>query len=409
MQLLYILLILLVATRVLGELAARAGQVQIVGELLAGILIGIAAQRFSGAFPVFANLGDNEIFEGITDLSVFFLMLLAGLEMRPRDLVETSKVALPVALGGIVVPLGLGIAVGWGWLPDSDLKLAQALVLGLALAITAVPVSVSVLLQLRQLNSKVGRVIVGAAVSDDVLSLVLLAVIMSVAVNQEPLSMAMLGMLGLEVASFFAITVFAGRFLLPRLGNWIKHFKLDHIEISFVITWALGLALLAEALELHFAVGAFTAGLLFTRHSIDRESYENLRDRTEAFTMGFLGPLFFASIGLHLDLRALTEIPIFLGAIVVAAFIGKFVGAGAIARASGFDTRQSLAVGAGMNARGAVALIVADIALQAGVFDGPTPRAPEAEYLFSAIVIMAIATTVVSPVLLRYSLREKDS
>jgi Kef-type K+ transport system membrane component KefB len=408
-ELFYTLLVLLIATRIFGEAARRLRQPQLVGELVAGILIGIAAQRFSAQLPTLAGLPDDEVFHSITDLAVFFLMLLAGVEMRPRDLARRSGIALPVAVGGIVLPLSFGVGIAWLWLPASDALLSQALILGLSLAITAVPVSVSVLLELGELKTKIGGVIVGAAVFDDILSLILLAIVMSIAVHQEPLSaLAVGGLLG-QVLLFFGIAVFAGHVLLPRAGGLIKHFKLEHVELSLLIIWALLLAVLAERLELHFAVGAFAAGLLFRRRSIDDASYEDIRDRIEAVTVGFLAPLFFASIGLRLRAEALIEIPLLVAVVVAAAFVGKFAGAGLVARAAGLNAREALAVGAGMNARGAVALIVADIALRAGVFDRAGVSSVEVSHLFSAIVVMAIATTIVSPMLLRYALSTASS
>lgn len=409
MELFYTLLVLLIATRILGEVARRLGQPQLVGELVAGVVIGMAAQRFSAQLPTLASLPNDEVFHSITDLAIFFLMLLAGVEMRPRDLARRSGIALPVAVGGIVLPLILGAGIAWVWLPASDALLSQALILGLSLAITAVPVSVSVLLELGELKTKIGGVIVGAAVFDDVLSLILLAVVMGVAVHQDPLSaLAVAGLIG-QVLLFFGIAAFAGYVLLPRAGRLIKHFKLEHVELSLLIIWALLLAVLAEQLELHFAVGAFAAGLLFRRRSIDAASYEDIRDRVEAVTVGFLAPLFFASIGLQLRAEALIEIPLFVAVVIAAAFVGKFAGAGLVARAAGLNAREALAVGAGMNARGAVALIVADIALRAGVFDRAGVQSAELSHLFSAIVVMAIATTIVSPILLRYALNAASS
>ncbi len=407
MELFYILLVLLVTTRLFGELAARVGQPQLVGELLAGVALGAVAQGFKARFPTLAELPDNEVFGAVTNLSIFFLMLVAGVEMRPSELARRSGTALCIAAGGIALPLALGFGIARLWLPDSGALLAQSLVVGLTLAITAVPVSVSVLMQLGALDTKIGNIIVGSAVFDDILSLVLLAIVMSVAIDHEPISLANLGLLGGRVALFFAITFALGSWLLPRAGRLTKRFRLEHSEISLVIVWGLFVAVLGEFLDMHFAVGAFAAGLLFRRSTIDEQAYLALRDRLEAVTLGFLAPLFFASIGLELHASALVEAPWFVLTLVVAAFAGKFFGAGLVARASGFDNWESFAIGAGMNARGAVALIVASIALDAGVFDTPTPTPPEIENLYSALVIVAIATTVLSPILIRYALRRE--
>jgi Kef-type K+ transport system membrane component KefB len=129
-----------------------------------------------------------------------------------------------------------------------------------------------------------------------------------------------------------------------------------------------------------------------------------LQTQVEALTMGFLAPVFFASIGIHLDVSAIVTIPGFLVTLLVAATIGKLVGAALVARLKGFDFEESVAIGAAMNARGAVEIIIAGIALRAGLFEQPEPVPDTIAYLFSAVVLMAIVTTVGSPLLLKWSL-----
>jgi Kef-type K+ transport system membrane component KefB len=170
MTLLYILLVLLIATRVCAELAVRLKQPALVGELIAGILLGVVVTRFSNTFPVLANIPDNEVFTAISDLAIFFIMLLGGLEMRPRDLAKSIGRGLPVALGGVVLPLVMGYGVGMYFIPDNPARVAQSLFIGVALAITAVPVTVKVLMDLGRLDTTVGKLIVTAALFDDVLS-----------------------------------------------------------------------------------------------------------------------------------------------------------------------------------------------------------------------------------------------
>jgi len=159
--------------------------------------------------------------------------------------------------------------------------------------------------------------------------------------------------------------------------------------------------LLADALGMHFIIGAFFAGLFFVRSTVDQKVYERIREGLKTFTHGLFGPIFFASIGMHLDLRAATDIPMIVFLLVVIAFLGKLVGAGLPALWSGFSRRESLGIGVGMSARGAVELVIADIALRAGLFTQPDPTPPVVAYLFSAVVIMALATTLVAPLLLR--------
>jgi Kef-type K+ transport system membrane component KefB len=404
MHLLYVLLVLLLATRICSEFATRLKQPALVGELMGGVLVGVFAATFLDGSSLLTRLADDDTFNGVLDLAVFFLMLLAGVRMRPKDLAEASPVAIPIAIVGMFVPLFSGFALGWIWFPESDWKLAQCLFLGVALAITAVPVAVKVLMDLDQLQTRVGRVVIAAAVMDDVLSLILLAVLTSLISADESLSPASVLLLIMSGAGFFAIAWAAGRFLLPQLGKLIRRLNLEHADFTALVVFGLALSVLAEWLGMPFLIGAFAAGVFFTRGAVGKQLHDRVTLQIEALTLGFLAPVFFASIGIQLDLSAVTNIPVFLVVLLSVATAGKLVGAGFVARLRGFDRNESIAVGAAMNARGAVEIIIADIAARAGLFQYPQPVPPVLQYLFSAIVIMAVVTTVASPMLLRWSL-----
>jgi Kef-type K+ transport system membrane component KefB len=409
MEILYVLLVLLLVTKLCAEVAVRAGQPALIGELVGGVLVGLGVMLLPGSESVIADIGSDETFKGILDLAVFFLMLVAGLEMRPGKLAKAAWKALPVAVVGMLLPLALGILLGWVWLPESDWKLVQSLFLGVALAITAVPVAVKVLMDLGRLESRVGQVVVAAAVLDDIFSLLLLAVLTSMISTSEAPSVASLGLIAVKTLLFIGIAGLAGRYLLPLLARWTRYVCVEYAEFTVVLLFGLGLAVLAEALGMHFLIGAFAAGVLFTRNTIDAEAYKRLRNQFEALTLGFFAPVFFASIGIHLDLTAAVEIPVFVAALLAFAIFGKLVGAGLAARLSGLDGREAVAVGAAMNARGAVEIIIADIALRAGLFAHPTPTPDVVRYLFSAVVIMAIVTTLMSPVMMRAALEPGES
>lgn len=137
MEIFYVLLILLVVTRAFGEIAVRLGQPALVGELLAGIALGAAIRFSPSSFPVMHAVPGNEVFTAITDLGFFFLMLMTGLEMHPKEVAEKSKGAMLIALGGLIIPLLAGFSLGWLFLPQSNVRLAQVLFIGTALAITA--------------------------------------------------------------------------------------------------------------------------------------------------------------------------------------------------------------------------------------------------------------------------------
>jgi len=401
MELLYVLLVLLTVTRLFGELAQRLGQPIILGELIAGIALGMLVHSHAETFPVLDNLPHNEVFKGITDLSIFFLMLLAGLELHPRDMVKGSGTSLLIAIGGMVLPLGFGIALAWWFIPDSSVHLAQAIFLGTALAVTAVPVSVKVLMDLDQLRSRVGHTIISAAVIDDMLSLALLAILTAVIENGAMPDVKGIMMVLGKVALFFLVATLIGRYLFPLFGRLLKSAVAADFEFSALLIAAFAYSLLAEAMGMHFILGAFFTGLFFLRGTIAPGIFYNVKSKLSTCTTGLFAPLFFASIGMNLDISAATETPLFVLVLIAIAFFGKLIGAGLPAYLFGYTRRESLAVGVGMSARGAVELIIADIALRAGLFTHPEPVPEIVEHLFSAVVLMAVATTVLTPLLLR--------
>jgi Kef-type K+ transport system membrane component KefB len=398
--------VLLVATRGLGELAVRLGQPSLVGELLAGMLIGALVARYGDALPILSGLGDDRVFAALTDLGIFFLMLMAGLELRPRKLAEASGLAFAVALGGLLLPFALGVGVGLGLLPPSELRGAQSLFLGVALAITAVPVSVGVLLAMGRLDTRMGHLIVSAAIVDDVLSLVLLAGLTAVLRTGSVPDLGVFAGLAAKVALFFVVAMPFGQWVFPRLGNLVARLRAPELQFSFLVLVGLAYAVLAEALAMHFLIGAFLAGLYFQQHTIDEETFDDVFRKVSALTQGFFAPVFFASIGLHLEAGALLEAPLLVALLLVAATIGKLAGAGIPARLGGLGRRDALAVGVGMNARGAVELIIADVAFRAGLFEAPDPPPAVVRSLYSAVVLTAIVTTLATPLGLRALYRE---
>ena len=401
MEIFYVLLILLVVTRAFGEIAVRLGQPALVGELLAGIALGAAIRFSPSSFPVMHAVPENEVFTAITDLGIFFLMLMTGLEMHPQEVAEKSKGAMLIALGGLIIPLLAGFSLGWLFLPQSNVRLAQVLFIGTALAITAVPVAAKVLMDLGKLRSTAGKMIVSAAIVDDILGLLLLAVLTAMIRTGEMPDISGLLWLAGQILLFMVIVTAIGLYILPRLERVFHHSMSEEFEFSILLVVAFGFALLAETLQMHFILGAFAAGLFFTKRTMDTDVFEGVQSRISGITTGFLAPVFFASIGLHLDVAAFTSIPLFLAVLIVAAVLCKLIGAGLPAYWIGLSGKDSLIVGIGMSGRGAVELIIADIALRAGLFSHPDPTPAIVANLFSAIVIMAVVTTLMTPIGLR--------
>lgn len=403
MEILYLILVLLVLTRVFAELAEQVGLPSIVGELTAGVALGFVLQRYEEAFVLLASACESESFSSLTSLGMFFLMLLAGIRMEPLEFARTSKFAVAVALGGMIVPIVAGFALGQVVLPDSPFKFVQSLFLGTALAITAVPIAVRIFMDLGQSDTPVARTVIAAALWDDLLSLFLLALLLAAlgghvsGADQIQTALELLG----NVVLFFAVTIPVGLFVFPMVGKYIRHLHFPEVDFSMLLIAALAYAVFAELLGLHYILGAFIAGMFFHPKVVDADVYKRVEQQMSGITAGFLAPMFFVSIGLYLDFSALAKVPGFVTILVLVAILSKLVGAGLPAYWVGHSKRESLMVGIGMSGRGAVELIVAGIALEAGLFMHPAPPPPIVHSMFSAVVVMALVTTIVTPILLR--------
>ncbi|GAA0620738.1 cation:proton antiporter [Halomonas beimenensis] len=403
METLLIVLVLLVATRLGGLIATRLGQPMLVGELIAGVALGLILAGFT-LDPALIELGQEHHVMALTDLGIFFLMLLGGLEMRPRELVESGVRSMVVATCAMVLPLSAGFFVAWLWLPSSDLRFAQALFVGTALSITAVPVTIRVLMDMNRLNTRIGRLIVSAAVFDDLLSLVLLSILTATLGNGQFLEGLPLALIPLRVLAFVVLVYALGTFLMPPLARFVVGLGVEEMGFSFILVIGALFSLLAELLGLHFILGAFAAGLFFGRETVNSQLYDDLRHKVAAITNGFLAPIFFASIGLELELSAIREVPLFLLILIIVAFLGKLLGAALPARLFGIPAPEAWAIGTAMSARGAVELIIAGIALRAGLFDAGAADSAIVANLFSVVVLVAIVTTIAAPIGLRLAL-----
>ena len=401
MELFAELLVLLFATRALGEAAERLGQPASVGELSAGILLALAATKFGQDLPFLDRLAASEALEYAANLGIFFLVLLAGVELDPKEIRENSRGAFVVALGGMALPLLGGLGLAWVFLPESELKQGQVLLVGVALSISAIPATVKVFTDLGLLHERVGETVISAAVFDDVLGLFLLAILLAVLQTGQVPDLATLGLLLAKVAGFFAITIALGTHVYPRVRRGLKLMQAAAMEFSALVAVALAYGFLAELLNLHWILGAFMAGLYFAPSRVGPAAYTEMKAILTALTSGILGPLFFTSIGLRVDLATVTAVPLFLSLLIAVAFLGKVVGAGLPALWVGLGRREALVVGVGMSARGAVELVVISIAYEVGLFASPGVGDPLVTHLFSSLILMAVITTLLTPIILR--------
>ena len=394
-ELFVIIVVVLIAARFTGELMERFGQLALLGELLAGIVLGVLITY--GPFPHIGELVQNEAFRAIDSLGMFFLMLMAGMEMDVRELAKASKTGIIIAVGGIVLPLSLGYLLGQIFIPESEYKFVQSFFIGVALSITAVPAMSRVLIDLKLLNTRLGYTIMSAAIIDDIIGLFLLAVLASLVVQGGSPSGGEIVLLAAKIVGFFAVALIIGLFVMPQMARVFDKLKSREIEFSIFLIIALALGVIAEYAGMHFIVGALVAGLFIREGTFESKTITNLHTKISGIALGFLAPIFFVSIGFHVDFSALGTVPLFTLALLGVAIVGKILGCGLLARLTKFSMRESFAIGIGMNGRGAVELIVAAVALDAGLFNYPVPVPTIVTAIFSSVVIMAIITTIMVP------------
>ena len=395
------LLVLLIAARLFGEVAERLRQPASVGEIVAGIALAAAVVWYGDAFPFLSRLATSEVLTAVANVGIFALVLLAGLEMEPREIAENTGSSLAIAVGGMLVPLFGGIGLAWLFLPDSDLKQAQALMTGVALSISAIPATVKVFTEFGLLHSRIGQTVVAAAIFDDVLGIFLLAIVLALIETGHIPDLGVMALLLLKVVAFFAITILFGRHVYPHVSRGLKTMQATALEFSGLSVVAVAFGWLAQWLGMHWILGAFMAGLYFERERVGVRAYQDMQLIFNVATRGFLGPLFFVFIGIHVDLSVVTAVPVFLVLLIAIAFFGKVVGAGVPALFFDFTRSEAAAVGIGMSARGAVELVVLSIAYEAGLFSLSGQDEPITRHLFSALVLAGAITTMLAPSLLR--------
>ena len=355
----------------------------LLGELMAGLIFGPA---------LFGVFQDNESVQLLAELGIFFLMLHAGLETRPRDLLNCSKCALAIALGGIALPLllGTGTAMAFGN------ELLPSLFIGMALSITAISVTTKVFKDFKYNDSKIAHMVMGAAVADDIAAFVLLSILLGVVSGGGTISPLEITFLIGKVVLFFGGVILAGKHLIPMFKHVFK--RKGHKAFTFTLIIALAFGWFAEYIGLHFILGAYLAGLFVKEDLLHPDVYKKIEDRLFGLSYSFLGPIFFVSLGFHVDFSIFKdpETVLFLAAIVGVAIVGKVFGAGIMARLFGQGRRESLIIGISMNGRGAVELIIAIIGLEMGLID---------EKIFSVLVFMAFFTTLMTPITLKFLLK----
>lgn len=382
LQLAILLAIILITAKMAGYLAIRLGQPSVLGELIVGILLGPSLLNLLH-LPVFDEELMKEILDLIGEIGVLLLMFLAGLELHVNELRSTGKVSVLSGTLGVLFPVLLGYLTGL----LAGLTQEHAIFLGLALGATSVSISARTLMELRQLRSRVGLGVLGAAVFDDILVILLLSIFFALTGGTGGLGSVLL-VFG-RMILFFTLALLFGMRLLPFLVRWVRGLPVSQNVLSLSIIVMLAFSIAAELIGGMAAItGAFLAGLMFAR-SPERETLE---PRISALSYGFFVPIFFVDIGLSVDIKTIFPIIGFTIILILVAVISKLLGAGLGARLGGFSWRESTQLGAAMISRGEVGLIIAAVGLSAGL---------ESDSVFASIVGMVIITTLITPPILR--------
>jgi Kef-type K+ transport system membrane component KefB/nucleotide-binding universal stress UspA family protein len=396
------IVVLLLVGRTLGEAMQRLGQPAIMGQLLAGILLGPSALGAvlpglqHAIFP--DDAGQRIMLDGVVQLGIMLLLLLAGMEVDLALVGRLRRVAASVSIAGIAVPFALGALLGEmlpaAMLPHPGARLITALFLGTAMSISSVKIVAAVVNEMNFMRRTIGQLIVAAAIIDDTIGWLIIAVIFGLALHGR----VEIGALGLNIAGtvlFFGLSLTVGQRAVSAAMRWTNdHFVSELPVITAILVITGTMAMITALIGVHTALGAFVAGILVGRSPI---LTAHVRDQLRGPIVALFMPVFFATAGLGADLTALRD-PAVLGvavALVLIAGAGKFGGAFLGGTIAGLSRRDSLALGCGMNARGSTEVIVAAIGLSLGVLN---------QTLYSMIVAMAFVTTMATPPSMRWAL-----
>jgi len=384
LQIIIILALLLLAAKAAGYISTRFGQPSVLGELLIGVILGPSLLGiFNLSFLDYEEL--PHFIEFFAEIGVLFLMFIAGLELHISDLVKNKGASAYAGTLGVLVPVLLGFLVGEFFQMGTE----QSLFLGLTLGATSVSISAQTLIELKALRSRVGFGLLGAAVFDDMLVILLLSGFIALQLGGSTLEIIIVLV---KMIVFLSLSIAFGIWILPKISRKVQSLPIAQGSITLAIIIMLVYGISAELLGGMAAItGAFIAGLMFANTKEKNEIERGLR----SLSYGFFVPIFFINIGLHVDVRGMNTLTLWiLILITIAAIIGKILGAGLGAKLGKFSWLESLQLGIGMMSRGEVGLIVATVGLQENLLN------PD---LYSSIVGMVLITTLITPPLLRAS------
>lgn len=380
--------LILLSTKCLSLLTKRFNLPQVVGALLAGLILG----------PAMLNiLNETEFISQMAELGVIVLMFTAGLESNIDELKESGRASLIIATLGVIIPIFGGFAVAEMFKNEEIATVSttvQSIFIGIVLTATSVSITVETLKELGKLSTRAGNAILGAAIIDDILGILALTVITSISDPNVSLRIVIFKIIG-----FFVFALISGLVIEVLFSKWTHKYNVD--KRRFVIFAFVICLLMSFTAEEYFGVaditGAFIAGLILSKNN----ERDYIKSRFETVSYLLLSPMFFASIGICITLPEMNlEILIFTLLITLTAIVSKIIGCGLGAKVCRYTNKESVQIGIGMISRGEVALIVASKGLALGLMD---------DYFVGPIIIMVLITTIITPVLLKIVFKDKKS
>jgi Kef-type K+ transport system membrane component KefB len=378
-QLLSTLFLMFVAAKIGAEIFDRLRQPAVAGEILAGVLLGQFASQW---------IHRSEATEAIAEIGVILLMFTVGLETEPRAIFAVGPTALRVAVLGVVLPFALGAGAAFYLAPGlgEPTQVIPALFTGAALVATSVGITARVLSDMGVLSSKAARVILAAAVIDDILALLVLAIVSSMA-QGGGVDWLKIGVTAVLAFGFVALAALAGPRIAKAAAPSVENLHVRDPLFVVAMALCLGLAFFSEAIGIAAIVGAFLAGMVLA----DRAEQSHLLHKSEALVNLFL-PFFLVNIGLQVELNSFANGQVIFAALLLTALgvAGKFFGGQWGAKSEG--PRVAKQIGMGMVPRGEVGIVAAQLGLAMGALN---------KNLFAAVLFMAVATTLIAPPFLR--------
>ncbi|MFD0679146.1 MULTISPECIES: cation:proton antiporter [unclassified Paenibacillus] len=369
-MLIFQLAMILLASKIAGDISVRLGQPSVLGKLLIGIILGPA---------VLGIVTSTEVLSEISQIGVILLMFIAGLETDTEEFKRTGKASAYVGVAGIIVPFSLGYLAGI----TIGLPQIESVFLGLLLSATSVSISVQALKEMGKLKSREGTTILGAAVIDDILVIIALAFVMSFAGGDVNL-----GVIVLKKIAFFAVAILLAWKVVPWVLNKFAPLRVTEAVISAGLIICFLYAYLAEYAGVAAIIGAYIAGVAISLTKYKHEVFE----KVETISYSIFVPVFFTSIGVTAEFTGLLQNIGLIAGLSVLAILTKLIGSAIGAKLAGFQWSNSLAIGAAMVSRGEVALIIAAMGLESNLLN---------KDMFAVIIVVVLITTIVTPPMMK--------